>query len=157
MYTGIRDWDRFLQQCYRHVKPGGWVEISSVHFTAKCDDETLPKDAAIVEMISDFDDIATKMGADIHYPARLKSLFHKEGFINIVETIFHIPSSPWMDDEQMKSIGTFEMVNIAEGAHGLMNRGWCSELRRSEEDLAMLVMRVKQELSSGKMHCYMPL
>jgi len=45
----IRNWPRMIQQCYDHLKPGGWIEFQSIDGVLGCDDNTLPRDCAFRE------------------------------------------------------------------------------------------------------------
>jgi hypothetical protein len=157
MYTGIRNFRKFIQQCFDHVKPGGWVEISSVYPMPRADDGTLPDDAALLELSQGFHEISVRMGADAEFQLKLKDWFLDIGFEGVTEEIFKIPSSPWAKDLTMKKIGAFELMNIVEGASGFLHRGWTKDFGQSREELEMLVMRIKKELSANKFHCYVPL
>jgi SAM-dependent methyltransferase len=154
---GIRNWPKFGKQCFEHLKPGGYVEWSSVHVHAQSDDGTLPKDAAIVELVDTFNGLTIKMGADPHYPTKLKSFLEGAGFENVVERVYKVPSSPWAKDPTMKSIGAFEYLNIVEGAEGFLIHGYNEWMGRSLDDLRDLVARLKRELGRNKQHCYVQL
>jgi SAM-dependent methyltransferase len=157
MYTGIRNFEKFIKQCYVHTKPGGWIEISSVYPSPRADDNTLPPGAAIKELSGSFHEISKRMGADTDFQLKLKGWFEEVGLENVTEEVFKIPSSPWAKDLAMKKIGAFELMNIVEGAAGFLHRGWTKDFGKSREELEMLVMRLRKELSSNKMHCYVPL
>ena len=155
MYTGIRDWKRFIRQCYDHVKPGGWVEISSVYPMLKSDDGTLPPpDSGMLEVALTFDNISRRMSADPEFQFKLKGWFEDQGFISVQEKVFKIPSSPWAKGLTMKKIGAFEVMNVVGGAAGFLHRGWSKDFGKSQEELEVLIMRIRKELSSNKYHCY---
>lgn len=42
---GIRDWPALLERCYRHIKPGGKIEISEGRANFYCDDGTMEPDS----------------------------------------------------------------------------------------------------------------
>jgi 2-polyprenyl-3-methyl-5-hydroxy-6-metoxy-1,4-benzoquinol methylase len=157
MYTGIRDWKKFIKQCYDHVKPGGWVEISSVFLYPRADDDSYPLDAALRELSSSFHDISIRMGADAEFQLKLKSWFNEQGFAIVEEVVFEIPCSPWPKNSTMKVIGAFELINIVEGASSMLHRGWTKEFGKSIEELELLIMRLRKELGSNRIHCYIPL
>ena len=157
MYAGIRDFKKFIRQCYDHVKPGGFVEISSVYPIPASDDGTLPEDTAVVEVCQAFHEISLRMGADAQFQLKLKDWFKEAGFEGVTETIFKIPSSPWAEDLTQKKIGAFEQINAVEGAAGFLLRGWTKDFGQTKEELEMLVMRLRKELSTNQIHCYVPL
>jgi SAM-dependent methyltransferase len=157
MYAGIRDFRKFIRQCFDHVKPGGWVEICSVYPIPRSDDGTLPDDAAILELSQTFRAISIRMGADSEFQLKLKDWFVEIGFEGVVEQIFKLPSSPWAKDSTMKKIGAFQLMNVVEGASGFLHRGWTKDFGQTREELELLVMRLRKELSTNKFHCYAPL
>ena len=157
MYAGIRDWKKFIRQCYDHVKPGCFVEMSSVYPIPASDDATMPADCAFVELCQAFHDILVRMGADAEFQLKLKGWFQETGFEGVTETIFKIPSSPWAKDLTQKKIGAFELINIVEGAASFLHRGWTKDFGKTREELEMLTMRLRKELSTNQFHCYVSL
>jgi hypothetical protein len=156
MYVGIRNWKRFIRQCYNHVKPGGWVEIASVYPMVRSDDGTLPPDSAWVELSQAFLDIGLRMDSDPEYQLKLKAMFKEVGFESVHETIMKIPSSSWAKDPLQKKIGSYEMVNIIEGSANFLHRCWTKDMGKTDDDIAMMSYRLKSELKTNKMHCYVP-
>jgi hypothetical protein len=91
MYTGIRDWKRFIRQCFDHVKPGSWVEISSVYPMPNSDDGTLSvPDAGVLEVALAFDDISRRIRANPEFQSKLRVWFEDQGFISIQEKILNL-------------------------------------------------------------------
>jgi len=156
MYTGIRDWEKFIRQCYSHTKPGGWTEFCTIYSAPDSDDGSFPPTAALKEITDSFEVIANKFGADHHFMVKWKKRFEEAGFVDVVERIYKIPSSPWPKDKVLKKIGAFELLNIVEGAEGWMHRSWVEVLGRTKEELQMLVYRMRKELGSNKMHVWCP-
>jgi SAM-dependent methyltransferase len=157
MYGAIRDFKKLVKQCYDHLKPGGYLELSAVHPGPVADDGTLPPNAAVLELAENFKEIARRMKVDPDMAVQYKSLLEGAGFEDITEKTFKIPSSPWPKDLTMKKIGAFELMNIVEGAAGFLQRGWTKDFGQTREELEMLVMRLRKELSTNKIHCYCPL
>jgi hypothetical protein len=103
---------------------------------------------------SAFHKICELIGADADYPVKLKELFVEAGF-EASEVIYKIPSSQWAKGPLMKSVGCYEAANLTIGAYSFLNRGW-PKLNRTMKELAPLVDRLKTEVTSNKMHSYMP-
>jgi SAM-dependent methyltransferase len=154
MYGAIRDFKKLVKQCYDHLKLGGYLELSAVHPEIVADDGTLPADAALPEVAETFKEIARRMKVDPDTAVQYKSLLEGAGFEDVTEKTFKLPSSPWPKDLTMKKVGAFELMNIVEGAAGFLQRGWTKDFGQTREELEMLVMRLRKELSTNKMHCY---
>lgn len=150
----VKDWDRFLRQCYAHLKPGGWCEIAVATADPKCDDGTFPADSAIRELSETSRKACLEAGLDLGVGPRLKTLFKDAGFENVQQTPMKVPCSPWAKDAVYKEIGRFESVNMIEGAKNFLPRAWITMAGKSEQDVAMLVYRLESELRTNKQHCY---
>jgi hypothetical protein len=151
MYTGIRNFETLIQKCFDNIKPGGWIEVSSIHLCPKSDDGTLPKDAAIVELFQTFHKYSERLGADLDFILHLKQAFKEAGFIKVSQEMFKIPTSPWAKDPIMKEIGILERSDIIDGAPAFLNKV------KTSKEIDELVIRLEKELYSNKMHCWMPL
>ena len=154
MYTGIRDWKKFVRQCFDHLKPGGYVEFSSIYAYPKSDDGTLPENSSITEFPKLFDEITRRMGADPDFPTKFKGWFEEVGFEGVVEQTFKIPSSPWPKDPRLKRVGALELMNVVEGASGILHRGWTKEFGQTSEELEVIIAEMRKELMTNKAHCY---
>ncbi|KAF7506349.1 hypothetical protein GJ744_011815 [Endocarpon pusillum] len=149
-YQSIRDWRRLVQQSYNHLKPGGYLELSCVYLVPGCDDETLPQDCAYVEVCQTFQAIGAKMEADPDAPLQFHEHMREAGFANLSQTVLEIPTSSWPKDRRLKNVGALELMNLMEGAQGFLLRGNTKEFGRTREELELLLMRMRKELTRQK-------
>ena len=157
LYLGIRDWKKFVRQCYHACKPGGWVEFAQVHPMPEADDDTLDQESAYMEMVRAWAEIGSRINCEPMSATLFKTWFIAQGFQNVQETILKTPSSPWPKDPRLKRIGAYELMNVVEGARGFLLRGWTREFGQTKEELEMLVYRMRKELASNKIHSFVPL
>jgi hypothetical protein len=130
----IRDWDKLIAQSYDHLKPGGYLELSSSVPDAGSDDGTVPQDSAWKEFTDVFFEIGEKIGASGQAPKQWKTKLMARGFEDVHEYVFKIPSSPWAKDRRLKQIGALEVANLDKGAEAILIRGMTGVLGRSKEE-----------------------
>ena len=78
----------------------------------------------------------------------------KAGFVDVVESIFKIPTNPWPKDKRLKMIGAFELANASEGLEAFMMRGYTTVLGGDRKDMEVLLARTRQEMKNRNMHSY---
>ena len=112
----VRDWPKLMGQVYEHTKPGGWCELASVYPSVMCDDGSMPEDSMFKFICDKFIEASYGFEAPLDCCLQFAEYLHKAGFVDVVENIFKIPSSPWPKDKRMKKIGALEMSNLVAGA-----------------------------------------
>jgi ubiquinone/menaquinone biosynthesis C-methylase UbiE len=150
----IRDWDRLIEQSFRCLKPGSYMELSSTWPAIRSDDNTLPEDSAYVEVAKIFARIGDAIGAPVDAPLSWMQRLEKAGFEDVQQHVFKIPSSPWPKDPRLKRIGAFELANFLEGAEALIMRGFTTVLGGSREEALVLAAKARKEVKNPKMHSY---
>lgn len=122
-----------------------------------CDDETLPEDCAYIEVCRAFQEIGAKIKADPNAPLHFHEYLKEAGFDNVCETVLKIPTSPWPKDRRLKKVGALELLNLMEGAQGFLLRGYTKEFGKTREELELLLMEMRKELTTQKYHSYVSL
>lgn len=150
----IRDWDRLVEQCYAHLKPGGYLELSGTWIHPSSDDNTLPEDSAYAEFGRIIRRIGDTINASIDAPLTWKSRMEKTGFEDVQEKVFKIPTSPWARDPRLKKIGALELVNFENGANAFVMRGFTTILGGTKDEADILIARAKSEARNRHMHSF---
>ncbi|KAB2571909.1 Secondary metabolism regulator LAE1 [Lasiodiplodia theobromae] len=153
-YLSIRNWPRLIGQAYDHLKPGGWLELSCVWPVPKSDDGTLDQDSGYVELCQTFMDIVEAIGADADVPRRYKRYMLEQGFEDVEEVVFKVPTSEWPKDKRLKKVGALERLNLLEGGEAFLLRGMTKEFGRSRAEMEVMLMRMRKELMANKFHSY---
>lgn len=154
---GLRDWDSFLTESFRCLKPGGWMEAKEITFLPLSDDDSLPNDSAIVTWHEKLHEGATISGANLRLASSdLKSLFEKAGFVNVTVYNFKIPIGTWPKDPKSKEIGLLQRVALLEGLHAFSLTIFRQFLKWSKEDLEIFLKGVSRELINRAYHWYWP-
>lgn len=87
----IADYDRFYANAFRHLLPGGWLEVwenDLRFFTDNPEDET--RLVALREWEALMHAAAAKFGKRVNVAAEQKELMHSAGFVQVDEQVFKV-------------------------------------------------------------------
>jgi len=156
MIASIRDFPRFIDQCYTHVKPGGYVEFHCITGVLASDDDSIPKDSAFRKFSDSLGLSCEKFGTPIDDPIRWKGWFEDRGFENVTEQIVKQPCNPWPKDKRMKLLGAWEMENLLSGLEGMVSRLFQKALGWSQEETTVFLIDVRKDIKNRNIHAYWP-
>ncbi|PGH17064.1 hypothetical protein AJ80_04937 [Polytolypa hystricis UAMH7299] len=135
--SSLKDWDRFYEQCYKNIKPGGYVEMQDTALPLDCDDDTFPPSSAIYK----WSDTVLKACAALERPIDIakdhKKRMEKAGFVDVVEVRQKWPTNSWAKDPELKEIGRA--------------LGW------SKEEVETFLPDVRKDIRDRRIHCYWPI
>lgn len=158
LVLSIRDWPRLLHQAFTHTKPGGYVQLAGSVPDPKCDDEHGPgPKSAYMELCSDYFEMGERIGASGYDPTRWKDWMVAEGFSDVVEKIYKIPTNPWPKDPRLKQIGALEMMHFRDGVANIYARGYTQILGREKPYFEVTMAEARREVTNRKMHTYISL
>lgn len=149
-------WNKLATQCYTHIRPGGYVEWSSIYLSPRTHGG-FPPDAALLKLEKALQQQSGIMGWDLECPTRFKNLVESAGFRDVEEHVYQVPSSDWSADERMKEIGAFEYYSLVEkrGAISSVIYDYEKHSGQSLTDLEMMGLRLKHELRTNNHSSYM--
>ena len=97
------------------------------------------------------------MDTDPDAPLHFDEYLEKAGFQGINKSILKVPTSPWPKDPRLKKVGAMELMNLMEGAEAFLLRGYTKEFGKTKEELEVLLMEMRKELTTQKYHSYVTL
>ena len=118
----------------------------------------MPEDSYIRKWCENQDVAASKAGMTLLIDGSiLKQQMLDAGFENVQVREFKIPVGSWPADPKMKEMGSFQLVAMLEGIHGLTVAFWVNLLGWSVEEVEVTLAKVKKEFKNPKIHSYWPL
>ncbi|KAF2837251.1 S-adenosyl-L-methionine-dependent methyltransferase [Patellaria atrata CBS 101060] len=150
----ISHWSHFLSQAYKHLKPGGKIEVSEIRTHFHCDDGSFPEDSYSRQWENTFHDIAAKIGLNFDQIPYMAKWLEAAGYTDVQETEKIVPIGPWPKNKQLKEIGRYYQVHLLEG--GMENYTMALFTRNGWEpaEVQVLLAKVREEVRSNKMHSY---
>ena len=153
----IEDWVRLYRECFRCLKPGGWLEHTDFSVLTGCDDGSLPPDAVWYEWTNLFLEAGRKMGRtfEVVDNDNFVGWLKEAGFsgpIRLNKT--KLPTGGWPADPKWKEVGVYNRVTTEQGLEGYALYICTNILGWKYEDVQALLHRVRQAMKNKSYHSY---
>ncbi|KFZ23082.1 hypothetical protein V502_02444 [Pseudogymnoascus sp. VKM F-4520 (FW-2644)] len=154
----VKDWPRLLKNAYRHLKPGGWIELQEIHhFPQSPSSIPLPADLPLVQFWDLIAQGLDNLGVDFKRTLSLASMVRDCGYANVTERVFHVPIGTWPKNRTLKECGLYWKTVLMEGlspiALGPLTRG----LGWTQVQVEAFLVGVRQCMREGKDNAFMPM
>ncbi|KAM0550592.1 hypothetical protein ACHAPJ_008850 [Fusarium lateritium] len=154
MSTAIKDWPALLEQIYRALKPGGWIELPEFRWVYGCDDGTLRPDFTPPQMVDNIKAGLAKFGIEMHAAEKNEDRLRDAGFVNIRHEIKKVPVGPWPKDKNLKMIGLYNRSVIYDGLQAITMGPYTRGLGWTPEEVEIFLVRVRKDLMDPSVHSY---
>ncbi|KAL3481848.1 S-adenosyl-L-methionine-dependent methyltransferase [Aspergillus californicus] len=148
------DWSSIYKQAFRHLAPGGYIEITDADPAA--DSVTFPdsSDSYLAIFASAMRSAAEAMGHPRDLRHLLPSTLIAAGFIDVRVLERTIPIGLWPDDPREKTLGKMGLISLLEGLEAYSLRQLTAAGNWTAESVRDLCEKVKRELlTAGRMTC----
>ncbi|KIX08392.1 uncharacterized protein Z518_03048 [Rhinocladiella mackenziei CBS 650.93] len=150
----VRDWPKLMRQAFEHTRPGGWCELASVYPAAMCDDGSMPDHSMFKYICDKFIEASYGLQAPLDCCLRFAEYLRNAGYVDVVEHIFKIPTSPWPKDKRMKKIGALEMTNLVAGATAFGLRVFSHSFGWTREETELAMVDFRRDVKNRNWHQY---
>ncbi|OCK79330.1 S-adenosyl-L-methionine-dependent methyltransferase [Lepidopterella palustris CBS 459.81] len=155
--VGMRNWERFFQQCYDNLHPGGWVEIQDLNFPLRCDDGTAGPESPPMTWSSLMIEGAAKLGVDLSASNRFRDIMSNVGFEEVTVEHHAWPINSWPKDQNEKEKGMWVLQNVLEGLQGFSMGYYTRGLRWRAEEVDVFLASVRERMKDKRSHVYLPI
>ncbi|KAL4926094.1 class I SAM-dependent methyltransferase [Aspergillus undulatus] len=149
------DWSSLYKQAFRHLAPGGYIEITDADPAA--DTVSLPGgggDSYLSIFTAAMRSAADATGHPRDLRHLLPTFLTEAGFIDVRVLERTIPVGIWPDEPRDKTLGKMALISILEGLEAYGLRQLTATGNWSEQNVRDLCEKVKLELlAAGKMTC----
>lgn len=150
MAGAFKSWDEMYKEAFKHLKPGGWIEVIDFDNHKKLF-SYFPKESGVLKWAAAITEAARLTGRDRtgkHLePDRLEAL----GYVDVSVETKLLPLGTWPEDPEARQIGTHNLVAQLSGLEAVCLRpltevlGWdpievrriCTIVNESFRDLAL--------------------
>ncbi|KAL1991401.1 hypothetical protein VTN49DRAFT_5393 [Thermomyces lanuginosus] len=148
----IRDFGKLIRQCYRSVKPGGWVEFQDWDGYPYSEDGSLNGTKLQLyydEVIGAFE----KAGYEVGPGPKLEQWFKDAGFVNIHVEKFVIPYGVWPKDPHLKKLGAWNQAQAdASGYEGVALAALTRHKQWTKEEVIVLASQARADGRKHNIH-----
>lgn len=139
----------------RHLKPEyGWIEQVEMDIMPRCDDASLPRDAAMIQWANFLATATEEAYKPVTYNPQTGAMLRQAGFVEIKQEVIRIPFNPWPADAHQKDIGRWYNLGLCQGLEALTMGPLTRILGWSRDRVEKLVTDVKREVCTKKYHVY---
>ncbi|KAI5817571.1 S-adenosyl-L-methionine-dependent methyltransferase [Pyronema omphalodes] len=149
----ITSYPRLLQQIYRCVKPGGFVEISEVEMELFSDNGTLFKAKDLTEYMVHLRRAMEKLGRPWPCIGMRENILNA-GFVDMVETNVKQPLGPWAKDPDIKKAGEMALLGGETGYHAYAMQMFTRVLGMSAEEANTMCTNAFKTVCNKDVHIY---
>jgi SAM-dependent methyltransferase len=156
--VSIKSWDFFYQQALLSLVSHGWVENQEVDMSFRCDESSPPADSAYMRWAELWNEGLENLGLTGRcYPERMEEKMKSMGFINVRTHFYRLPVGSWPIEDWQKEAGALNLKALLDGISGLSLKVFLHGLKWRREELEILLMQVRQELTTCCLHLYIPM
>jgi SAM-dependent methyltransferase len=156
--VSIRSWDFFYQQALLSLVSHGWVENQEVDMSFRCDESSPPADSAYMRWAELWNEGLENLGLTGRcYRERMEEKMKSMGFINVRTHFYRLPVGSWPIEDWQKEAGALNLKALLDGISGLSLKVFLHGLKWRREELEILLMQVRQELTTCCLHLYIPM
>jgi hypothetical protein len=124
MSGAIKDWPRYVGQCFDNLLPNGWVELADWDYLPYRPEGSVDtRDNSIVKWHNLLlNDGFEKTQRDGRPGSKLKKWVVDAGFEEVQEFFYKTPVGAWPKDKKLKEIGRYYKLSLEEGLEGISLR-----------------------------------
>ncbi|KAM0272517.1 hypothetical protein ACHAQH_008699, partial [Verticillium albo-atrum] len=151
------NWESIFQKAYDQLEPGGYFEIQDGTFPVGTDDNTLPKDSALVRWCNLLVQAGANLGRPVDQVYNYSTIMRKVGFVDCVDRDFKWPTNTWPKDKRYKEMGMWSLAALDGGLEGLSMALFTRGLNWTMEETLAFCIDVRKEMRNPRIHAYWPI
>ncbi|KAI7340234.1 hypothetical protein KC315_g788 [Hortaea werneckii] len=155
--VGIKDWSALVEQVWKNLKPGGWIEFQEYHFPFTSDDDTLELCPALDLWNNNLASASAKAGMRLDAILSMPEILREKGFANIDQAATKWPLGPWAKGKKEKKVGELLERDLLGAIEGTSMRLYTKILGWNEEAVRKHVEEVHENIRARKAHAYIPI
>ncbi|TGZ77907.1 S-adenosyl-L-methionine-dependent methyltransferase [Ascodesmis nigricans] len=151
--NGMRDFQHFIRQMYKHTSPGGVVEVSEMLQDLTSQDGTLVG-SNIEKHMSIYHDCARKAGFKFPVYGEIEKALEEAGFEQIETKTYVMPWGPWPRNKRLRHIGHVMAAVCETGFEAYGLQLLTAYGGYTPEDAKALFANSMREMMSLKVHAF---
>lgn len=157
-FNTLKDPQGLVERAFRHLKPGGYLEIQEFHISAHCDDDSLadPTTYRLNDFLTYLESGLAALGSDLHAILRAPHFLSAAGFSPTAHHVMKSPIGPWPREPNLSYCGDLLRSVILEGLGGMARKPLVGGLGWTGVQVEMLLVEVRRAVADKSIHAYFP-
>jgi SAM-dependent methyltransferase len=155
----VRDRAALLRRAYKHLKPGGYLEVQELHYSVHCDDASVTHEVpyAFRDFMGFLDQGLRALGSELNAILDVPDELRAAGFeeVNVIQ--HKCPIGVWPREKRLRLCGLFLRTAIMDGLRGLSKRPFGTGLGWTQVQIEMFLIEVRKCVMDSEFHTYFPL
>ncbi|KAH7007181.1 UMTA methyltransferase family protein [Ilyonectria destructans] len=148
--------DRLFQQAFKHLVPGGYIELQAVYTRFTSDDDTVGNATNAQKWMENMCEGASTFGKPLDNAIEWQEKLRRAGFVEVQQQVHKIPIGAWPKDPKLKEIGKIQAVQESRVIDSYTPALFSRVLGWSGEEIQALIAKVKDDLKDPSIHLYLP-
>ncbi|KAI1257796.1 hypothetical protein MGN70_000840 [Eutypa lata] len=153
---GMPDWDKFVDQAYKHLQPGGILELQEIHFPLEDVDGSVKEGSALWTWGRKITAACATLGIDARSSLKHNERLRNRGFIEVNDVNLPCPLGPWAKGQRQKRLGWMARKDLYDGIDGISKKLFLM-MGDTPEEVDDFNEKCKDELMDPAIHICMPL
>ncbi|PGH12365.1 hypothetical protein AJ79_04313 [Helicocarpus griseus UAMH5409] len=154
MAGSIANFDKLFAQCFKHLKPGGYLEMQTFGAEFYSDDGTLAKAKHTLKWRNLLIEASNKFGKPLNVEGTWKEKMEKAGFVDVQQDVYKVPISTWPKDKKMKELAQYELCHLNTVLEAYTLALFTRVLKWNKKEIDVLLEGVKSDLKNRSNHIY---
>ncbi|KAK1636812.1 S-adenosyl-L-methionine-dependent methyltransferase [Colletotrichum phormii] len=157
MSSSIADWKVYLTKCFKHIQPGGYLELQEPEMEFQADDGTFPSDCPLAKYGNLLKEAAAILGREYVAVSSLKTLMVEVGFQHVTLSRYKWPINTWPKDPAFKELGAWGFKNSNAGLEAISIAPLTRAHKWTREEVDVFLADVRKDLANKNYHTYIPM
>ncbi|KAK1991053.1 methyltransferase domain-containing protein [Colletotrichum falcatum] len=153
MTGGIYKWEKYIENCFRNLVPGGYLELNEGDIIPLSDDGTL-EGTSLLRALSLWAEGLAILGHPFEDITRLEGVMRDVGFEDVQLKRFKWPSNSWPRDPKYKELGYWNYENLSPNWEGFLMAPLTRALEWTKEEVLVLAMEARKDCGDRNIHAY---
>jgi len=150
----IRDLTKFYEQCFRALKPGGWIDCTEPHINFESEYFQLDENHPFTQWGKIMLESGEASGMPFHIAPFVKQRLEEAGFINVVEKVIRCAIGPWPKDPVQKELGQWEQLRLREGVQIFCERRCINNLGWNIDEVTIYGARIRAAIMNNRLRAH---
>ncbi|KAH7399842.1 SAM dependent methyltransferase [Cadophora sp. MPI-SDFR-AT-0126] len=147
----VPDWPKFYGECFKALKPGGWIDCSEPGLYFESFYGTLGDDHPYKLWGTAMLEAGNNAGMSFDVGPYIKERLENAGFINVVEKKVCCTIGKWSKDPWEREVGLWEQLRLEKGVQDFCERRFINNLGWRPEEVQVFGAQMRNAVRNNRL------